>query len=187
MGAEAACQNNARGADNKIKQLISLPFTTTNVPAVTAVALSTSSRNAQSKGMESPFARPSQIGARRSSLKQPSTRSSQVSFSDRSESSSHQLVDIRQSGIGISSSRKRADTLDRSQNSAHDTWQQSRVDLRDDRPSRSHISFIDPGRMASILNSGVADIGADEEKHSGGMQASSPQLPDFVPLWIRIL
>ena len=98
-------------------------------------------------------------------------------------SDSHQTVGIRQSGIGISSYSKRADTLERS----HDPWQQSRVDLRDDRLSRSHISFIDPGRMASILNSGVADVGADDEKHSGGMQASSLQLPDFVPLWLRIL
>ena len=80
------------------------------------------------------------------------------------------------------------ETHERPHNFPHDSRQIPQLAHipRDEYPSRSHVSFIDVGKMAAILNSGFDDSAADEKYPSGRID-SNPLSPNCVPLWIRIL
>jgi hypothetical protein len=55
------------------------------------------------------------------------------------------------------------------------------------RQSRSQVSFIDVGKMASILNSGLGSESNLNPEQLDGMQDFSARPLNAVPLWIRIV
>ena len=74
--------------------------------------------------------------------------------------------------------------LSRNLNYPSDARRSTRV-LPDERRARADVSFIDVGKMASILNSGYD--GASDTARADANQDSNPQLQRVVPLWIQIM
>jgi hypothetical protein len=64
---------------------------------------------------------------------------------------------------------------------------QMRHAAHEEHQSRPQVSFIDVGKMASILNSGLGGGSDLIPEQLDGMQDSSARPLNFVPLWIRIV
>lgn len=90
------------------------------------------------------------------------------------------------SGVHTSSVRQHgANTVDLSRHNPSDMRQSTRAVPSERRP-RDDVSFIDVGKMASILNSGFHDAESDTA-HLDANQDSNPQLQRVVPVWIQIM
>jgi hypothetical protein len=124
-----------------------------------------------------------------SSLHRDSVRNS--GNADLSMSSVPDAVGNRRSGVlggGTGSVHQHGSSavdLSRTLNYPSDVRRSTRV-LPDERRARADVSFIDVGKMASILNSGYYD-GASDTARVDANQDSNPQLQRVVPLWIQIM
>jgi hypothetical protein len=95
-------------------------------------------------------------------------------------------VGNRRSGVYTGSVHQHgANTVDLSRHNPSDMRQSTRA-LPDERHARADVSFIDVGKMASILNSGYHDAASDAARVDAN-QDSNPQLQRVAPVWIQIM